>query len=160
MCLNHTPPVLRHRIEPPRLISCRDDGGKLYLGGIDAILSGDAIQYDCIVSVIESRHLTRYRNECINNDLVRHYSVEDEPTFPILNVLDDAIDYVSDSLSNGKSVYVHCFMGVSRSATIVVAYLMKYHGMSLNAAVAHVRSKRNILINHGFMDQLKRWESL
>lgn len=51
-------------------------------------------------------------------------------------------------------VYVHCQQGVSRSATVVLAYLMLYQNMSLMTAARAVREKREIFPNEGFLKQL------
>jgi protein-tyrosine phosphatase len=56
-------------------------------------------------------------------------------------------------------VFVHCEVGVSRSATLAVALLMKTEGMSFFDAVCRVRSKRiQVLPNIGFASQLQRLE--
>lgn len=52
-------------------------------------------------------------------------------------------------------VLVHCFMGVSRSATCALAFLMIKRGMSLTEALALVRSRRDIHPNEGFLRQLQ-----
>lgn len=45
------------------------------------------------------------------------------------------------------------------SVTVVVAYLMKKHGMSVSEALKHVKSKRPIASpNSGFMLQLQNFE--
>jgi protein-tyrosine phosphatase len=48
--------------------------------------------------------------------------------------------------------------GVSRSASIVLAYLVKHGGMSLSDAIRHIQSKRAIRPNRGFFEQLKQFE--
>ena len=45
-------------------------------------------------------------------------------------------------------------MGVSRSATVVLAYLMLHRDMSLMSAARAVRAKREIFPNEGFLKQL------
>ena len=57
-------------------------------------------------------------------------------------------------LTLGK-VLVHCVMGRSRSASLVLAYLMMEQGLSVVAAIEHVRQRRCILPNHGFLRQLR-----
>lgn len=52
-------------------------------------------------------------------------------------------------------VLVHCVMGRSRSATLVLAYLMMKHRLSVVDAIEHVRQRRCILPNHGFLKQLR-----
>lgn len=47
----------------------------------------------------------------------------------------------------------------SCSVTIVTAYMMKKHGMSVSQALEHVKSRReNASPNHGFMLQLQNFE--
>jgi protein-tyrosine phosphatase len=56
-------------------------------------------------------------------------------------------------------LFVHCEVGVSRSATLIIALLMKTEGMSFFDALCLVRSKRfQVLPNIGFASQLQRLE--
>lgn len=57
------------------------------------------------------------------------------------------------------NVFVHCYAGVSRSVTIVVAYLMRFWGWGLKVAIAFVQAKRIVAKpNDGFMEQLRKYE--
>jgi hypothetical protein len=57
------------------------------------------------------------------------------------------------------NVLVHCYAGVSRSASIVIAYLMHKHKISLLDAMKLVKSKRSCISpNVGFLLQLKDFE--
>ncbi|MGL5100977.1 MAG: dual specificity protein phosphatase family protein [Plesiomonas sp.] len=49
---------------------------------------------------------------------------------------------------------VHCWAGMSRSATIVLSYLMLKQNMTLKEAINTVKEKRGILPNRGFLRQL------
>ena len=53
-------------------------------------------------------------------------------------------------------IFVHCFQGISRSASLVLAYLMIYQKIPLPEAVTLVRKKRAIHPNDGFVKQLCR----
>lgn len=54
---------------------------------------------------------------------------------------------------------MHCVAGVSRSATICIAYLMRYHRISLLQAYLFVKSKRPVIRpNNGFFRQLIDFE--
>lgn len=53
---------------------------------------------------------------------------------------------------------MHCYAGVSRSVTIVVAYLMRYWGWGVKVAIAFVQAKRIVAKpNDGFMEQLRKY---
>ncbi|KAI9745859.1 MAG: hypothetical protein M1818_000540 [Claussenomyces sp. TS43310] len=57
-------------------------------------------------------------------------------------------------------VLVHCFKGISRSSTVVIAYLMRKHRAKLEDVLAAAREKRRVRPNPNFMDQLRVWEQL
>ena len=49
---------------------------------------------------------------------------------------------------------VNCWQGASRSATVVLAFLMQHHDMDLMTALKMVKTKRDIRPNNGFLKQL------
>jgi hypothetical protein len=60
---------------------------------------------------------------------------------------------------NGDNVLIHCVAGVSRSASFIIAYLIRYGHMDLVRAYDHVKKRRpKIRPNQGFMTQLMDWE--
>ncbi|KAG2306767.1 hypothetical protein Bca52824_026515 [Brassica carinata] len=72
---------------------------------------------------------------------------------------DECFDFIDEAKKLGGSVLVHCFVGKSRSVTIIVAYLMKKHGMTLTQALLHVKSIRPVASpNAGFIKQLQDLE--
>ncbi|KAJ4922259.1 hypothetical protein JOQ06_019513 [Pogonophryne albipinna] len=67
-----------------------------------------------------------------------------------------AADFSHRALSRGGKVLVHCHVGVSRSATLVLAYLMLKHNLSPVEAICAVRQNRGVIPNRGFLRQLIR----
>ncbi|KAF9514621.1 hypothetical protein BS47DRAFT_1376479 [Hydnum rufescens UP504] len=70
-------------------------------------------------------------------------------------------DWIEKARLEGGKVLVHCRVGVSRSATVTIAYVMKHHEMSLVDAYLLVRSRRlSILIqpNMRLLYNLVGWE--
>ncbi|CAG7836177.1 unnamed protein product [Allacma fusca] len=65
-----------------------------------------------------------------------------------------ATDFIEQALRANGKVLVHCREGISRSATLVIAYLMMKKGMTAKEAVRLVRNKRQIYPNDGFLLQL------
>lgn len=62
---------------------------------------------------------------------------------------------------NHSKCLVHCKMGVSRSASTVIAYAMKEFGWPLEKAYNYVKQKRSITRpNAGFMKQLSEYEGI
>lgn len=48
--------------------------------------------------------------------------VDDTPDENILIRLPEACDFIQRAIDSGGKIFVHCMMGVSRSATVVCAY--------------------------------------
>lgn len=85
--------------------------------------------------------------------------VSDDGGEDLFATLDTCIDFIDDAGKKGERVLVHCVQGISRSASVVIAYLMRNHGWSLQAALKHVREARPIIRPHkGFLHQLLRYE--
>ncbi len=65
-------------------------------------------------------------------------NVLDMPQQNLIQYFEEAIQFIRDVKKIGGKVFVHCFAGVSRSATIVIAYLMGK--MSLPEAYNYVKT--------------------
>ncbi|TRY54137.1 hypothetical protein DNTS_034822 [Danionella cerebrum] len=72
---------------------------------------------------------------------------------------EEAFEFIEEAHQSGHGILVHCQAGVSRSATIVIAYLMKRTWMSMTDAYKFVKSRRPIISpNLSFMGQLLEFE--
>lgn len=90
-----------------------------------------------------------------NEFIYQNWDLLDVPEAPLLGEhLTEACAFIDSGRSSG-CVLVHCNAGVSRSAAVVVAYLMRSHGWSYSAAFEFVRHKRpRARPNRGFVQQL------
>ncbi|KAK3218092.1 hypothetical protein Dsin_012062 [Dipteronia sinensis] len=86
--------------------------------------------------------------------------IRDMESEDLLDYLDVCLDFIDRSRKEG-SVLVHCFAGVSRSAAIITAYLMKTEQLSSEDALESLRqSCESVCPNDGFLEQLKMFEEM
>ncbi|XP_061608674.1 uncharacterized protein si:dkey-175m17.7 [Phyllopteryx taeniolatus] len=72
---------------------------------------------------------------------------------------EEVFEFIEEAYQSGQGVLVHCQAGVSRSATVVIAYLMKHTLMTMTDAYKYVRSRRPVVSpNLNFMGQLLEFE--
>ncbi|KAH3727032.1 hypothetical protein DPMN_052957 [Dreissena polymorpha] len=96
----------------------------------------------------------------LNNLNIRHILMRDSEDEDLLALLDTCVDHIHLVACNPQSrVLVHCVAGVSRSASVCIAYLVKYGHKSLKDAYTHVFNKRPCIFpNFGFWRQLVEFE--
>lgn len=103
-------------------------------------------------------------NLCQNEDLYpcefhRWDAIRDAAPAPSLERLREMVSFVASHRDAGRTVYVHCRNGVSRSGMVVTAYLMQKNHWSRDEALAFVRTKRPFTRpNPAFMKLLSEWE--
>lgn len=120
----------------------------LYLGGVKAL---DNRSFDMIVNLIKQTPLS---DKTIPNckTFIR-LPINDSPDDSelLLSLINETqvLEHIHNSLIKGETVLVHCFAGMSRSATIVVCYLIKYTNMSLLNAIEFIKTKRPIVFMGG-----------
>lgn len=79
------------------------------------------------------------------------------PSRGLEDYLDDATSFIAAHIRRG-CVLVHCGAGKSRSVAVVVAYLCRYAGMSLQEAQAFVSARRSGACPAPcFVEAIKRW---
>ncbi|XP_034007800.1 dual specificity phosphatase DUPD1-like [Trematomus bernacchii] len=89
---------------------------------------------------------------------IQYFGVEadDKPTFNMSQYFCPSTQFIHEALIQPQNkVLVHCVMGRSRSAALVLAYLMMKQSLTVVDAVEHVKQRRCILPNHGFLKQLR-----
>ncbi|RZF42561.1 hypothetical protein LSTR_LSTR001356, partial [Laodelphax striatellus] len=85
---------------------------------------------------------------------------DDEKTDLLLH-LENTFKYITKAQKEGSKVLVHCKMGVSRSASVVIAYAMKAYNWDLKRALEYVQKKRNcIKPNKSFITQLETYQGI
>uniref|UniRef100_A0A8C7IFT0 Dual specificity protein phosphatase n=1 Tax=Oncorhynchus kisutch TaxID=8019 RepID=A0A8C7IFT0_ONCKI len=92
-----------------------------------------------------------YGNTCVYCG----FPTEDSSHFDLSQYFKPAADFIHKALKtkDGK-VLVHCIMGISRSATLVLAFLMMHCRLPLRTALKHVTQRRAIYPNRHFLSLL------
>ncbi|KAG2357210.1 protein-tyrosine phosphatase-like protein [Suillus spraguei] len=122
----------------------------VFIGNLSAALSTDVRKKLGITHILSV--CTEYSSTDHNHLTI---PVQDSEYEDLLIHLPRGCSFIQSALNQGGKVLVHCAMGVSRSPTIVCAYLMSTRQLSAHAAVQYVRKRRpQIHPNYGFMKQL------
>ncbi|XP_039549833.1 protein phosphatase Slingshot homolog 2b [Pimephales promelas] len=87
--------------------------------------------------------------------------VYDEEVTDLLAYWNDTYKFISRAKKAGAKCLVHCKMGVSRSASTVIAYAMKEYGWDLQQAFEYVKERRAVTKpNPSFMRQLEEYQGI
>ncbi|XP_020623515.1 uncharacterized protein LOC110061038, partial [Orbicella faveolata] len=79
----------------------------------------------------------------------------------LLHHWDNTYRFIQRAKNAGSKVLVHCRMGISRSASTVIAYGMKEYGWSLGDTMKYVKARRSVVQpNAGFWKQLITYEGI
>lgn len=130
----------------------------LYLGCQRDVLNKELMQQNGIGYVLNAS------NTCPKPDFIpeSHFlrvPVNDSFCEKILPWLDRSVDFIEKAKASNGCVLVHCLAGISRSATIAIAYIMKRMDMSVDEAYRFVKEKRpTISPNFNFLGQLLDYE--
>ncbi|XP_077248101.1 dual specificity protein phosphatase 1-like isoform X2 [Tasmannia lanceolata] len=137
-------------------VPCQIEEG-LFLGSVGVACNKVALKSLNVTHILT---VAKSLDPAYPNDFIyKKIEVFDTPDTNLKQHFDECFNFIEEGKQNGGGVLVHCFAGRSRSVTIIVAYLMKKHRMSLSQALDLVRSKRpQISPNQGFMLQLQDFE--
>ncbi|KAA0720612.1 Dual specificity protein phosphatase 16 [Triplophysa tibetana] len=130
----------------------------LYLGCQRDVLNKELMQQNDIAYVLNAS------NTCPKPDFISEWHflrvpVNDSFCEKILPWLDRSVDFIEKAKASDGRVLVHCLAGISRSATIAIAYIMKRMNMTLDEAYRFVKEKRpTISPNFNFLGQLLDFE--
>jgi serine/threonine/tyrosine-interacting protein len=85
----------------------------------------------------------------------------DSPFESLLRFFPDTKRLIDSVLQNGGRMLIHGNAGMSRSAAIVIAYVMQTFGLAADTAHQYVLTRRHcISINEGFRNQLREYEMM
>ena len=113
----------------------------LYVGEAEAIKRQTTIQREGIRAVVRLDMIDRAQGQWGEHFTLLDLPLPDGEPFDG-DYIDTVSDFIHTQIEAGQKVLVHCHMGVSRSVSMTMAYLIKYEGMSLAEAFGTVREGR------------------
>lgn len=133
---------------------CSRIAGHIYLGSDAVAKNREILRQNGITHVLNCVGFVC--PEYFKSDLVyKTLWLQDSPSEDITSILYDVFDYFEDVREQGGRVFVHCCQGVSRSTSLVIAYLMWMEGQSFEDAFQYVKAARGVTNpNMGFACQL------
>ncbi|XP_013787242.1 dual specificity protein phosphatase 22-like [Limulus polyphemus] len=118
----------------------------LYLGNLDAA------QDESVLTLLNITHVLTINvlplKQFIKSDLktkCMFIPANDTADSDLLSWFNDTNLFIKEGREKG-ACFVHCFMGISRSATVVIAYLMNQYQLCYEEAYHMVKEKRNCII--------------
>ncbi|CAF1659955.1 unnamed protein product [Rotaria magnacalcarata] len=128
----------------------------VYIGSQDAAIN---------IAALNECRITHILNVAtgINNAFPEQYkylNIEllDVPETNIQKVFTYTNEFIQQAVTNHGHILIHCNAGISRSASIVLAYLIGIHQMKYDDAYQLLKTTRsNIKPNDGFIQQLKEY---
>ena len=135
-------------------------GNRVFLGNEDNARNLELLQSYAITHVISLTQSVYHPEKMVYYPI----NIDDSPVANIYQYFEPCVEFINDALNArdsqaGMNVLVHCAAGVSRSASIVIAYIMSAQRVDYETALAMVRADRHFVNpNEGFVLQLRQWQ--
>ncbi|CAK80396.1 unnamed protein product (macronuclear) [Paramecium tetraurelia] len=130
-----------------------NNSGALLLGNITSLTKYKQNQVKAAISICE---YSKFEDIQLDNHLI--INIDDSEDENIMQYFEQTNKFIEDNLKKGN-VLVHCMAGISRSASIVIAYIMWSQKKSYKDSYKYVDEMREIIYpNEGFRNQLKAYE--
>lgn len=130
----------------------------LYLGSYDSLRNVDELKSRKITHILGVAHECEIPDYIKTDKLfvVMHISLRDSSEENIEMYFNQTSNFIESAFARDEAVLVFCRMGVSRSASFVIAFLITHGKLNYEDAFDLVKSKRNCVSpNLGFCLQLR-----
>ena len=140
-----------YEIAPDEIVS------GIYLGNVDNAYNDAHLSALGVTHILNAAAQAENKHEGQFKYLkISLIDTDEEDLFPHF---EKAIAFIDEALQDGK-VLVHCMSGMSRSASMVGAWLIRKQGLEFQEALDLMQEKRPIVQpNEGFCEQLKQFAS-
>lgn len=132
----------------------------LYLSGYTPATNRQLLAQLSINCIIDATNIPPNRNAIDSSIVYMKVPVDDNENAPLYGYFDSVADRIESVRVSGGKTLVHCAAGISRSASLVIVYLIKYGRLSLKEAYEKVYNARRIICpNNGFWRQMIDYET-
>ena len=126
----------------------------IYLGDFRTADNMDILRQYNITHIINCAF--NLPNKFPNEITYKRLDLRDEPDQPLIEILEEAYEFIKEN--KDKNIFVHCVFGKSRSASVVIFYIMKEKKINFQEAKNFVKNIRSIVEpNSGFELELNKY---
>jgi protein-tyrosine phosphatase len=134
--------------------------GGLYIGSLESIETQilNKLKITYILSLVNIPEKDKVTIKKLN---INHLIIvcQDRSDFRISQNFENFANFIRKGINQGN-VLVHCREGISRSATAIIAFFLKFKNMTMEGSIVHIsRFRTSIYPNEGFQNQLKEYEN-
>lgn len=127
----------------------------LFLGGLKEATDINFLYNNSIDSIINVAYELR-NTKYPKSVEIHNFLLQDTPSEDIELFFESVFDIIEANRHNNKRVLIHCFMGISRSASFVIYYLMRTRNWDFHESFEYVENIRPCIDpNPGFIEKLK-----
>ena len=88
-------------------------------------------------------------------------SKDEENVEKFMDIIDNGVEFINTHRNiNKQNIFVHCYWGLMRSATVIAGYLIKYENYSVDNAIELIKNKRSYTFSnlYNFKDILESYQ--
>ena len=133
-------------------------GRGLYISGLRGVTNKKFLEHQNITHIL---NLARELGDTVFPDFVdvQHVYLRDSEEEDLQRQLLELVKHIHQVIDSGGRIVVNCVAGVSRSASVCLAYKVRYEGLSLREALDEVLKARPVICpNLAFWQALIQWE--
>ena len=130
----------------------------LFLSGINSATDKKMLKELGITHIVDIQNYTFSK---IDNIKYLRVPIYDSPDEDIIDKINEVNTFIDNAIKSKGKVLVHCQMGISRSSSFIISYLMKTYNCSFDKVYDFVKNKRSTVYpNIGFVLQLQKYQDI